>query len=69
MSKEKHDFADFFEKTLKEFVSKSHDKHSGYSYAAGYLETMVVQMFHDLPRKKQDKYVKPMLIYHLTSVK
>ena len=47
---------DFINTSVKKFESPSSP--SGYSYAAGYLQSLVLQLLEKIPAKEAAKYVK-----------
>lgn len=50
-----------FEKTYEvvtTLVNKSHHKYESYSFAAGYLQSMVAELIMELPKEKREYFRK-----------
>ena len=41
---------------LKEFVDASRENHGSYDYAAGYLESLMVDILMELPRARRQQF-------------
>ena len=46
---------------LKAFIDASHKNYNSHSYAAGYLESMVVQMLPFMPKRVQKSFVEDII--------
>lgn len=47
-----------FSETLTEFSSLCYENSQGYAYGAGFVESMLVSMFQDLPKARQKEWQK-----------
>jgi len=49
-----------FEKVLKEFSATTFEVYNSHSYATGYYESLMVEMFRSLSKKSQQELIRDM---------
>ena len=49
-----------FEKVLKEFSATTYEVYGSHSYATGYYESLMVEMFRSLSKKSQQDLIRDM---------
>ena len=49
-----------FEKVLKEFSATTYEVYGSHSYATGYYESLMVEMFRSLSKKSQQALIRDM---------
>ena len=49
-----------FEKVLKEFSAVTYDVYGSHSYASGYYESLMTEMFKSLSKKSQQALIRDM---------
>ena len=49
-----------FEKVLKEFSATTYELYGSHSYASGYYESLMVEMFRSLSKKSQQELIRDM---------
>jgi len=49
-----------FEKVLKEFSATTYEVYGSHSYATGYYESLMVEMFKSLSKKSQQALIRDM---------
>jgi len=49
-----------FEKVLKEFSAVTYDVYGSHSYASGYYESLMTEMFKSLSKKSQQELIRDM---------
>jgi len=49
-----------FEKVLKEFSATTYEVYGSHSYATGYYESLMVEMFRSLSKKSQQELIRDM---------
>ena len=49
-----------FKQTLRKFTDAAYNNYGGHAYAAGYLESMAVQMLAVMSKREQQGFIKSM---------
>jgi hypothetical protein len=49
-----------FKQTLRKFTDAAYNNYGGHAYAAGYLESMAVQMLAVMSKREQQGFIKAM---------
>ena len=49
-----------FKKTLRKFTDAAYNNYGGHAYAAGYLESMAVQMLAVMSKREQQGFIRAM---------
>ena len=49
-----------FKQTLRKFTEAAYNNYGGHAYAAGYLESMAVQMLAVMSKREQQGFIKAM---------
>jgi hypothetical protein len=49
-----------FKQTLRRFTDAAYNNYGGHAYAAGYLESMAVQMLAVMSKREQQGFIKAM---------
>jgi hypothetical protein len=49
-----------FKQTLRQFTDAAYNNYGGHAYAAGYLESMAVQMLAVMSKREQQGFIKAM---------
>lgn len=49
-----------FKQSLREFTEAAYNNYGGHAYAAGYLESMAVQMLAVMSKREQQGFIKAM---------
>jgi hypothetical protein len=49
-----------FKQSLRQFTEAAYNNYGGHAYAAGYLESMAVQMLALMSKREQQEFIKAM---------